>query len=154
MLIYLDPLPVFKTLDSLGGMSNQTPDLEHTLPDLAQNSQEQSQQSPSLEALLNKAQTDYQLEKSKYWSENFPDYNKDNIKTKGVQIPPYVYVHMDHPAMNMLRCAMQYQPNPPSLQPVALPHLDGEYFTVSRFAFNVACDSVITHLLPDDMISE
>ncbi len=126
-------------------MSDQTPpDLEHTLPDLAQLSQHKPPTAPT--------PTDYQLEKSKYWSENFPDYNKDNIKTKGIQIPPYLYVHMDHPAMRMLRCATQYQLNPPDFQPIALPHVDGEYFTVSRFAFNIACDSVVTHLLPDETI--
>jgi hypothetical protein len=131
-------------------MSDQIPpDLEHTLPDLAQLSQHKPPTAPSDQAPI-----DYQLEKSKYWSENFPDYNKDNIKTKGVQIPPYLYVHMDHPAMRMLRCATQYveHPNIPSLQPVALPHLDGEYFTVSRFAFNIACDAVVNNLLPDETI--
>jgi hypothetical protein len=89
---------------------------------------------------------DSSIQDNAQWREKFSKWNKTNLESEGVMdVPnhPYIFVHMDHPVIGVLRynadligCDIDKQPK-----------MDGQWFKITRQVMNTCCHTVRTKIL-------
>ena len=80
------------------------------------------------------------------WRQNYSKWNKSNLQTEGVMDAvnqPFVFVHMSHPAIGLLKfnapmigCDIEKQPK-----------IDGQYYKITRQVMNTCCQTLQKQIL-------
>jgi hypothetical protein len=80
------------------------------------------------------------------WQASYSQWNSSNLETEGVMDTtnqPYVFVHMSHPAIGILKynaamigCDIEKQPK-----------FDGQYYKITRQVMNTCCQALRTQVL-------
>jgi hypothetical protein len=91
-------------------------------------------------------ETDASTSEGIEWRKKYPSYNSSNLETWGVmevKQKPYIFVHVDHPAIALLRV------NADLLGSNIDEHqlLDGQWYKVTRQVFSTCCNSLRNKVL-------
>ena len=86
------------------------------------------------------------MQEDAVWRTSYSKWNKTNLESEGVmdaQNQPYVFVHMSHPAIGILKynapmigCDIEKQPK-----------IDGQYYKITRQVMNTCCQALRTQVL-------
>lgn len=89
---------------------------------------------------------DHMTQEKNLWHNQFPAFNASNLETHGVmEVPnhPFLFVHMDHPVIALLR----YNQNLIGCDIDAQQKLEKEYFKVSKQVMATCCQTIRDEVL-------
>jgi len=91
-------------------------------------------------------ESDSSSNESMEWRSKYPDYNEQNLETEGVinlDKRLYMFVHQNHPVIEMLRCNKDMLSANIDEQPL----VDGQYYKIANTVMRAMCNALRTKVL-------